>query len=75
MFLKKTFFQIPDHFNINQVYDLWFKIHHIFNINFDKQLVNAMLFIQHFVYGMKGPKKPTTKMEDVFNRLIRMLDA
>lgn len=63
--------QIPPEFSFSMVIDLYFKLHHIFEMKFDERLQNAMFFLKHYVYKMKeGAKKPSTKMIDLHNHLL-----
>lgn len=50
--------------------DLYFKLHHVFEIKFDERLQNVMFFMKHYWFKMKdGAKKPTTKMIELQNYL------
>lgn len=67
-------FQMPNGNNILQTFDIYFKVHKIFNLNFDKNIMNAMHFVQYYVYKMEEDNvKMTTRMEDVYNRIIRYM--
>lgn len=46
------FFQVPSEFSFIQVIDLFFKLHKVFNLDFDKSIMQLMLFFGYFVYGM-----------------------
>lgn len=75
IFFSTNDLQIPPSYDIVHTFDIFFKIHHIFDLNFDKNIVNAVHFIQHFIYNMTDINiygKPSTRMEDVWNRLIRL---
>lgn len=63
---------MPDSFTFAEVFDVLFKLHKIFDMNFAKPISNAMFFIQPFIYKMQDTKqKPTPRMEDIYNRLMR----
>lgn len=69
-------FQLPDSFDFARAIDVFFKIHKIFDMNFDKNISNAMYFIQHYLYDINdSEKKPTPRMEDVYNRLMRDINT
>lgn len=54
--------------------DLFFKMHHVFEIKFDERLQNSMTFLMSFVYKMKGSsRKPTVKMIELHNRLMSIV--
>lgn len=63
-------FQVPHDFDILQTIDLLFKVHLMFDSNFDPSLKNMFNFLQFFVYEIKSKNvKPTTGMKDIFNKL------
>lgn len=65
-----TLLQIPDNFSFMETLDLYFKLHHVFEIKFDERLQNVMFFMKHYWFKMKdGAKKPTTKMIELQNYL------
>lgn len=71
------YLQVPLEFNAIQTVDLLFKIHMVFNINFESNIAPAMNFLAHFIYGFEGALisndkdskkfKPSTKMYEVHN--------
>lgn len=62
--------QVPREFNFPQTVDLFFKIHHTLNLEFDERIQNMFFFLQYYVYEMNiGNKKPFTKMIDLWNLL------
>lgn len=66
---------MPQGFDIGLTFDVFFKLHKIFNLNFEPNIKNAMNFVQHFVYGFKERGvKMTTRMEDVHNRVLRTIN-
>lgn len=65
---------MPEGFDIGQTFDMFFKLHKVFNLNFEPNIKNAMNFVQHFIYGFKERGiKMTTRMEDVYNRVMRSI--
>lgn len=65
---------MPNDFDAVRTFDVFYKFIKIHNLNFDKQIVNMMNFIQYFIYAQRDEKfKPSPRMEDVFNRIIRSL--
>lgn len=60
----------PPGYGIVQVFDLFFKAHKIFNMNFNPNLANMMNFIQTFIYEMHDGQKPASNiMKDIFNQI------
>lgn len=69
------YLQVPDEFGFHQVIDLYFKLHHLFEIKFDDRLKNTFDFIQHYLYKLNhGACKPTTKMIELHHRLNLVSD-
>lgn len=57
-------------FNFGQIFDLYFKLHKVFNQSFPPFLVNMMAFVQHVIYQL--PERgvtPTNRMDEVANML------
>lgn len=44
---------MPDHFDFEQVFDMFHKIHHVFNIKYHPLLSNLFTFIDRFIYEME----------------------
>lgn len=63
-------FQVPQHYDFIQTLDLFFKVHKVFGMNFEPNLVPAFNFIQYFIYELNTDRsmKPTNKMTDVYTR-------
>lgn len=69
------YLQVPDEFAFQQVIDLYFKLHHVFEIKFDDRLKNTFDFIQYYLYGLKKRAcNPTTKMIELHHRLNLAID-
>lgn len=65
------FLQLPDDFTFDQVIDMLFKIHYVFEIKFDERLQNMMYFLKNYVYKMcDRNRKPTTKLIELHERLL-----
>lgn len=47
------FFQVPDDFDAAQTFDLFFKVHKVFNLDFDPNIKPMMQFIEHSIFGIK----------------------
>lgn len=63
---------MPYEFDAIRTFDVFFKLIKILDLNFDKNILNMMNFVQYFIYNQHGEGiKPTPRMEDVFNRMIR----
>lgn len=45
-------FQVPTDFDFVAVMDLFFKLHHVFNLHYHPNLKNFMIFIEHFIYDI-----------------------
>lgn len=61
-------FQVPIEFSFSQVFDLFFKIHHVFNVHYEDNLKNMMNFLQHFIYQIPGVVTPDS-MKLIFQQL------
>lgn len=63
-------FQVPIGYDLIQVIDLYFKIHFVFNLNFEPNLAPMLNFFKYFVYELRNDNfTPPTKMLDIWNRL------
>lgn len=66
--MQSALLQLPAHFGIIDAFDLLFKAHKIFNMDFNPDISNAMNFVQTFIYKMQdGQKQPSMLMKEVFN--------
>lgn len=64
---------MPHDFDAIRTFDVFYKFIKIHNLHFDKNIVNMMNFVQHYIYNQPDRKiKPTPRMEDIFNRIIRL---
>lgn len=69
-------FQMPNGYTIVQTFDVFFKVHKIFDLNFDKNIINAMHFIEHYLYKMIDKDVSiTTRMQDIYNRVVRHVSS
>lgn len=69
-------FQMPVGYEIIRTFDCLFKIHKVFNMDFDKNIINAMNFVQNYVYKIKDRTvKISPRMEDIYNRVIRHIPS
>lgn len=74
MFTRICFlFQIPHDYSFTQAIDLLFKVHIVFNNAFDSNLINFFMFLKYFVYEIEfgNSYSPSTKMKEIFNKMIR----
>lgn len=63
-------FQLPEQFSILETFDMLFKIHKIFNLNFDVNLKNMFFFIQDEIYKQTDVDfEPTNRMGEISNML------
>lgn len=68
--------QMPNGYTILQTFDVFFKVHKIFDLNFDKNIINAMHFIEHYLYKMIDKNVSiTTRMQDIHNRIVRQFSS
>lgn len=44
--------QVPAEYSFIGVVDIFFKIHKVFNLHFDKAVHQLMLFIEYFIFGI-----------------------
>lgn len=45
-------FQVPTDFDFVAVFDLFFKLHHVFNLHYHPNFKNFMIFIEHYIFGI-----------------------
>lgn len=63
---------MPVDFDAAQTFDLFLKLHFVFDTEFQTNLIPMVNFLLHFVFQMKVPKfVPSTKMKEVFNKLSK----
>lgn len=63
-------FQVPDTFTTAEIFDLFWKVHKVFNLDFDPNLKPMMKFIQHFIFCIETKRcNVTPRMKDLFNGL------
>lgn len=61
---------MPEKFGILETFDMLFKIHKIFDLNFDVNLKNMFFFIQNEIYGQADADfEPTNRMDEISNML------
>lgn len=62
--------QLPVNFTFPEVFDIYYKVHKIFDLCFEPNLRNMMFFIENYIYKIEeGIKKPTNRMLDIFNQI------
>lgn len=65
-----TQLQLPLGYGIAAVFDIFFKAHKIFNMNFNPALSNMMNFVQTFVYELQdGQKAASYSMKEIYNQI------
>lgn len=63
-------FKVPESFNFVQTFDLFFKVHKVFNQSFEPSLVCMLTFVQHAIFSMpEDGVIPTPRMNEVLNML------
>lgn len=63
-------FQVPLCYDLVRTVDLYFKIHFVFNLNFDPNLAPMMNFMKYYVYELHNDSfTPSTKMIDIWNKI------
>lgn len=61
---------MPEKFGILETFDMLFKIHKIFDLNFDVNLKNMFFFIQNEIYKQADVDfEPTNRMDEISNML------
>lgn len=61
---------MPEKFGILETFDMLFKIHKIFNLNFDVNLRNMFFFIQNEIYKQSDVDfELTNGMDEISNML------
>lgn len=64
-------FKVPVDYKVEEVVDLFFKSHLIFELQFHPHIKNLMSFLQVFIYEMKHEQiAVTTRMKDVKNKIL-----
>lgn len=62
--------QIPSEYTFVDVADILFKLHYVFNIDFEPNIGPAMNFLRHYVYKIEDRlHPPSNKMRDVWTKL------
>lgn len=80
LLMNQTFFlQMPDDWSFRQVFDFYFKAHKVFDLKFDPDLENAMVFLQTYLFKLEDGQKPPTQpmkelIHDLRNELNRSFD-
>lgn len=65
------FCQLPTEYGFIQTFDVFFKLHHVLGLRFDKTLENMVTFLQRLVYGLNKGKTSTANMKQFFEKLSR----
>lgn len=53
-----------------ETFDMLFKIHKIFDLQFELNLKNMFCFVQHYIYKQTEKElKPTNRMTEIFDML------
>lgn len=47
------------------VFDLFFKVHKIFDLKYEPRLHNMMVFVENFIYKVKNEHKTTNRMLEI----------
>lgn len=66
------FYQVPNSYDFTQTFDLFFKAHHVFNMEYQENIESMMNFLEIFIYEIteQGKQKAGDWMSEVFNSLI-----
>lgn len=65
-----SFLKVPTAFSFDEVFDMYFKLHHVLNIQYHPNLKNLLIFMEHFVYGMKESFVPVN-MTKLAKKIIK----
>lgn len=61
---------MPESFDFVDTFDLFFKVHKIFNQSFESHVMNMMKFIQHAIFEMsERGLNPTNRMKEIANMM------
>lgn len=61
-------FQLPITCNFLKAFDLFFKLHKIFDLKFEPNISNVMRFVEYFIYKIQT-EQPTDRMLEIFNMI------
>ncbi|XP_055304838.1 uncharacterized protein LOC129569726 [Sitodiplosis mosellana] len=56
---------LPDDMDFLHVFDLFFKVHKIFDLKYEPRLHNMMVFVENFIYKVKNEHRPTNRMLEI----------
>ncbi|XP_031617244.1 uncharacterized protein LOC116337077 [Contarinia nasturtii] len=70
---ERHLFPLPFEFGILETFDIFFKLHHVFHMKFDKALENMIVFMQRLIYKLEKGKQSTANMKNVFEKLSSVL--
>lgn len=66
--IDKQVLAIPSHYKFYNVFDIYFKLHHIFNISYCNELKSFLTFFEKYLY--KFPNKTATpRIFEIWNAL------
>lgn len=61
--------QVPTFFKFVDVFDLFYKLHFVFNMHYNGSIKSMMEFCEAFIYE-SGKVSTTDAMDQIFNTLI-----
>lgn len=56
---------MPGHFSFIETFDLFYKIHRIFNLEYHKDIKTMMIYFGHFIYGFRNDEAITSEMHKI----------
>lgn len=62
--------QLPPGYNMMQTFDVFFKLHFVLGLDFDKALENMALFIQRLIFNLRKGKSSTACMQTFLEKLL-----
>lgn len=69
------FLQIPETYDIISVIDLFYKLHFVFDVDFEPNVSPMMVFLQRFVYNMIDRNRtPTNRMKEFWHKVNMVAD-
>lgn len=66
----QIYFQLPSDYTIVEAFDVFFKLHFILGLSFDKALENIIIFIQRLIYKLRKGKSSTPIMQSYIEKLM-----
>lgn len=65
-------FQVPSEYTAVQTFELFFKAHKVFGLEYEANIAPMMKICEHFFYKLPVKKfNPSLKMTDIYNKVTK----